>query len=70
MLALASDHRNDILRGAAAVGIFLVGRGSSGWTGWWGPRRLIILRTGVEILRESSADLMDAVPGNELAEHL
>jgi divalent metal cation (Fe/Co/Zn/Cd) transporter len=28
---------------------------------------LVILRTGIEILRESSADLMDTVPGQSLA---
>ncbi|NLT43484.1 MAG: cation transporter, partial [Anaerolineae bacterium] len=69
VLALASDHRNDIFSaGAAAVGIFF---GRQGFV-WVDPLvgalvALIILRTGVEILRESSADLMDAVPGNELS---
>jgi divalent metal cation (Fe/Co/Zn/Cd) transporter len=31
---------------------------------------LVILRTGIEILRESSADLMDTVPGKSLAQQI
>ena len=67
--ALAYDHRNDIFSAAAAsVGIFLGGRGLP----WVDPLAgalvaLLILRTGVYILRESSVDLMDAVPSRELA---
>jgi cation diffusion facilitator family transporter len=66
--ALAYDHRNDILSAsAAAIGIFL---GRQGFP-WVDPLvgalvALLILRTGVEILRQSSADLMDAVPGDAL----
>jgi len=67
--ALASDHRNDIFSAAAAaVGIFFGRQGHP----WVDPLvgalvALIILRTGIEILRESSADLMDAVPSNDLS---
>jgi cation diffusion facilitator family transporter len=67
--ALAYDHRNDIFSAAAAsVGIFLGERGLP----WVDPLAgalvaLLILRTGVHILRESSVDLMDAVPSRELA---
>lgn len=67
--ALAYDHRNDIFSAAAAsVGIFLGERGLP----WVDPLAgalvaLLILRTGVYILRESSVDLMDAVPSRELA---
>ncbi len=69
VLALAADHRNDIFSAAAAaVGIFF---GRQGYV-WVDPLvgalvALIVLRTGIEILRESSADLMDAVPGNDLS---
>jgi len=68
VLALASDHRNDAWSaGGAAVGILL---GRSGFA-WGDPLAgaivaIIILQTGIEILRESSADLMDTVPGESL----
>jgi cation diffusion facilitator family transporter len=67
--ALAFDHRNDIFSaGAASVGIFLGQRGLP----WVDPLAgalvaLLILRTGIFILRASSVDLMDAVPSRELA---
>jgi cation diffusion facilitator family transporter len=69
VMALAFDHRNDILSAsAAAMGIFLGRQGLP----WFDPLvgalvALLILRTGVEVLRESSADLMDAVPSEALA---
>lgn len=69
VMALAYDHRNDILSAsAAALGIFLGRQGLP----WFDPLvgalvALLILRTGVEVLRESSADLMDAVPSGALA---
>jgi cation diffusion facilitator family transporter len=68
VMALASDHRNDIFSAsAAAVGIFLGQRGLP----WVDPLAgalvaIVILRTGLEILRESSVELMDAVPSEEL----
>jgi cation diffusion facilitator family transporter len=68
VVALAFDHRNDVLSAAtAAVGIFL---GRQGYP-WFDPLvgalvALLIGRTGVEILRQSSADLMDAVPSRNL----
>jgi cation diffusion facilitator family transporter len=68
VVALAFDHRNDVLSAAtAAVGIFL---GRQGYP-WVDPLvgalvALLILRTGVEILRQSSAELMDAVPSRDL----
>jgi cation diffusion facilitator family transporter len=70
--ALAYDHRNDMLSAsAAAVGIFL---GRQGYP-WVDPLvgalvALLILRTGVEILRQSSAELMDAVPSQELCDKI
>lgn len=69
VLALAYDHRNDLFSAsAAALGIFL---GREGYP-WVDPLAgalvaLVILRTGIEILRQSSEDLMDTVPGRSLA---
>jgi cation diffusion facilitator family transporter len=66
--ALAYDHRNDIFAASAAsVGIFF---GRMGYE-WIDPLAgalvaLVILRTGIEIVRQSSDDLMDTVPGKEL----
>lgn len=68
--ALAYDHRNDLFSASAAsIGIFLGQRGLP----WVDPLAgalvaLLILRTGIYILRESSVDLMDAVPSRELTE--
>lgn len=67
--ALAYDHRNDVFSAAAAsMGIFLARRGFP----WVDPLAgalvaLLILRTGISILRQSTADLMDSVPGDSLA---
>jgi len=68
VLALADDHRNDIAAAAgAAVGIIA---GRSGLP-WGDPLAgavvaLIVFKTGVDILRDASANLMDAVPGPAL----
>lgn len=65
---MAYDHRNDVFSAiAAAVGIAM---GRLGYP-WVDPLAgalvaLVILRTGIEIMRESSADLMDTVPGRAL----
>lgn len=70
--ALAYDHRNDIFSASAAsVGIFLGQRGLP----WVDPLAgalvaLLILRTGIFILRESSVQLMEAVPSKELANQI
>ncbi|HLO34161.1 MAG TPA: cation diffusion facilitator family transporter [Anaerolineales bacterium] len=70
--ALAYDHRNDIFSASAAsAGIFLSQHGLP----WGDPLAgalvaLLILRTGIYILRESSVDLMDAVPSKELAQQI
>jgi cation diffusion facilitator family transporter len=72
VLALAYDHRNDVLSvSAAAIGIFL---GRMGYP-WVDPLAgalvaLVILHTGIGILRQSSADLMDTVPGRSLAQQI
>jgi cation diffusion facilitator family transporter len=72
VIALAFDHRNDILSAsAAALGIFFGQRAYP----WADPLvgalvALLILRTGVEILRQSSAELMDAVPSRALSRQI
>jgi cation diffusion facilitator family transporter len=66
--ALAFDHRNDIFSAlAASLGIFLARRGHP----WVDPLAgalvaLLILRTGIGILRQSTDDLMDSVPSHFL----
>jgi len=72
VVALAQDHRNDIFSAlAATVGIFF---GRMGFP-WVDPLAgalvsLIILYTGVEILRSSTADLMDTLPGKQLCKEI
>lgn len=68
VIAIAYDHRNDIFSASAAlVGITL---GRMGYA-WVDPLAgaivaLVILRTGIFILRQSADELMDAVPSQEL----
>jgi cation diffusion facilitator family transporter len=70
--ALAYDHRNDIFSAAAAsTGIYL---GRLGYP-WVDPLAgaivsLMILYTGIQIIRESTSNLMDTVAGKELAERI
>jgi cation diffusion facilitator family transporter len=70
--ALAYDHRNDIFSASAAsIGIFLSQHGLL----WSDPLAgalvaLLILRTGIYILRESSIELMSAVPSKKLARQI
>ncbi len=72
IMALGHDHRNDIFSAlAAAVGIFL---GRMGYP-WVDPLAgalvsLVILSTGIQILRQSSADLMDSVPNQDLEQQI
>jgi len=72
VIALAQDHRNDIFSASAAcVGIFL---GRMGYP-WVDPLAgalvaLIILHTGIEIVRSAATELMDAVPSRELSEEI
>ncbi len=68
LMALAYDHRNDILS-ASAAGIGIVF--SIFGYGWFDPLAgavvsILILRTGIKIVKESSDDLMDTVPGKAL----
>jgi cation diffusion facilitator family transporter len=68
VLALAYDHRNDIFSaGAAALGIFL---GRAGFP-WVDPLAgalvaLVVLRTGIKIIQDSTSELMDTIPGAHL----
>ncbi len=72
LLALAADHRNDIFSAmAATIGIIF------GQLGYLfvdplagGVVAIIILVTGVEIIRESAADLMNTLPGKKLTEEI
>jgi cation diffusion facilitator family transporter len=70
--ALAYDHRNDLLSASAAsVGIFLGQHGLP----WVDPLAgafvaLLIMRTGIFVLQESSNDLMGVVPSRDLAKQV
>ncbi|WP_339136655.1 MAG: cation diffusion facilitator family transporter [Candidatus Electrothrix sp. GW3-4] len=70
--ALARDHLNDIFASAgAAVGILLSKSGAP----WVDPVAgaivaVIMAKTGLDILREASSDLMDNVPSEELAREI
>ena len=72
VMALAYDHRNDLFSaGAATVGIFVGQRGLP----WVDPLAgalvaILIFRTGLFILRESSTDLMAIIPSRDLAERV
>jgi cation diffusion facilitator family transporter len=71
MEALVYDHRNDILLTAASISIFLSHCGLP----WVDPLAdalvaLLIPRTGIFILCESSVQLMAAVPSKELANRI
>jgi cation diffusion facilitator family transporter len=70
--ALAYDHRNDVFAASgAALGIFL-GRNGLPWVDPLAGAlvALLVLRTGISILREATMDLMDDVPSQELAEQI
>jgi cation diffusion facilitator family transporter len=70
--ALAYDHRNDIFSALAATIGILLGRMGHVWVDPLAGAlvSLVILRTGIEILRVSAQDLMDTVPGRVLAEQI
>jgi cation diffusion facilitator family transporter len=68
ILALASDHRNDVL---SAIGVVIGILMSHAGLPWADPLAgmvvsLLVLATGIDILRDSSANLMDTVPGAAL----
>ena len=70
--ALAMDHRNDIFASMGAViGILLNMLGIA----WGDPVAgavvaVIVAKTGMDILREASSDLMDNVPSKEIADQI
>lgn len=72
IMALAYDHRNDFYSASAtSIGIFLGRQGLP----WVDPLAgalvaILILKTGIFILRESSTDLMGVLPTRELAEKI
>ncbi len=70
--ALARDHRNDIFSAAAAAVGILAGMFGIPWADPLAGAMvaLVVLRTGIEILRDSSEDLMDAVPGEMLEQEV
>jgi cation diffusion facilitator family transporter len=72
VFALAYDHRNDIFAASAVCVGILVGRMGYPWVDPLAGAfvALVILRTGIVILRESSEDLMDTVPGRELGQQI
>ena len=70
--ALARDHRNDIFASMGAfIGILLNMLGFA----WGDPVAgavvaVIVAKTGMDILREASSDLMDNVPSKEIADRI
>jgi cation diffusion facilitator family transporter len=72
VIAISRDHRNDIFASlGAAIGILLSMLGIV----WADPVAgaivaIIVAKTGFDILREATNDLMDDVPDNELSEQI
>lgn len=72
LMALAADHRNDIFSALAATIGIIFGRMGFLWVDplAGGIVSIIICYTGVEIIRESAADLMNTLPGQKLTEEI
>lgn len=72
VLALGFDHRNDVFSALAATAGISFGRLGYPWVDPLAGAivSLIILHTGIEILRESTSDLMDTLPGKNLASQI
>lgn len=72
VLALAYDHRNDIFAAAAACIGILVGRAGHAWVDPLAGAivAIVIFRTGLQIIRQSSGELMDAVPSTMLRDQV
>ena len=70
--ALAKDHRNDIFTSASAsVGILFSLLGLL-WVDLLASAivSFVVIKTGFDILREASSDLMDNVPSDEIAKRI
>jgi cation diffusion facilitator family transporter len=72
LLALGADHRNDIFSALAATIGIIFGRLGFLWIDplAGGVVSVIICLTGIEIIRESAADLMNTLPGKKLTEEI
>ena len=72
VLALATDHRNDVFAASAASLGILMGRLGLPWMDPLAGAlvALVVLRTGIYILRETTKDLMDTIPGEQLREQV
>jgi len=72
LMALAADHRNDIFSALAATIGIIFGRAGFPWVDplAGGVVSIIICLTGVGIIRESAADLMNTLPGKKLTEEI
>jgi cation diffusion facilitator family transporter len=70
--ALAHDHRNDVFSATAAAAGIALGRVGYPWVDPLAGAlvALVILKTGIDIIRASSSDLMDTVPGKTLAKEI
>jgi cation diffusion facilitator family transporter len=72
IIAVARDHRNDILSASAVVIGVILGRMGILWMDAFTGAlvAVFIARTGFSILRESTDDLMDTVPGKALRQQV
>ena len=70
--ALAHDNRNDVFSATAVAAGIALGRMGYPWVDPLAGAivALVLLKTGIEIIRESSSDLMDTVPGRTLAREI
>lgn len=68
VMALAYDHLNDVFSAAGAGLGILFGRMGYPWADPLAGAfvSLVVFKTGIQILKDSSANLMDAVPGDAL----
>ncbi len=72
VIALAADHRNDVFASLAATAGIFFGRMGHAWIDPLAGAivSLIILHTGIEILRNASGELMDTVPDQALGKQI
>ena len=72
IIALAQDHRNDIFSASAVVIGVILGRMGILWMDAFAGAlvAVFIARTGFSILRQSTDDLMDTVPGKALRQQI